>query len=273
MRYSSPADGNKRKINTKECFVDSLNSRNPLDIPDFNTILDKSEDLAKSEFGPTSEAIGNSRGAWYEWLLTVGAMNFCNDTRNNYLLISLPNITSFDFADLYFQKVRGLISDLRKKAEFYSDVSLITSNPDYCIIRKPDWWEPIEMETIDENTLEELDSLYNRFREKCSFTDIVGYLSVKTSLRPDRRLQLAHEGSLMKAIYKHIQTRTWEIGASGLKYYAATMTFNKSDKKALSTLATHSLIDVNTKPESAVDKLFEITTGDQLRKLLDEISP
>ncbi|WP_373695840.1 Cfr10I/Bse634I family restriction endonuclease [Brunnivagina elsteri] len=36
---------------------------------------------------------------------------------------------------------------------------------------------------------------------KCNLKDIIGYASIKTSLRPDRRLQIPHEGSLMKAIY------------------------------------------------------------------------
>lgn len=70
-------------------------------------------------------------------------------------------------------------------------------------------------------TLDKIDNIYRDFIGYAELDDIAGYLSVKTSLRPDRRLQLAHEGSLMKAIYTHLQTRTWTINPKGVKYYGA----------------------------------------------------
>ncbi|MEZ9785078.1 Cfr10I/Bse634I family restriction endonuclease [Vibrio breoganii] len=39
--------------------------------------------------------------------------------------------------------------------------------------------------------------------------EIVGCFSIKTSLRPDCHLQTAHEGSLTRAVYVHLQIRSW----------------------------------------------------------------
>lgn len=94
--------------------------------------------------------------------------------------------------------------------------------------------------------------------------DIAGYLSVKASLRPDRRLQLAHEGSLMKALYTHLQTRTWTINPRGIRYFAASKKISEADIKGLKTVATHSIIDVKSSPQSAVDELFQINTVNEL---------
>ncbi|WP_276607000.1 Cfr10I/Bse634I family restriction endonuclease [Vibrio breoganii] len=38
---------------------------------------------------------------------------------------------------------------------------------------------------------------------------MVGCFSIKTSLRPDCHLQTAHEGSLTRAVYVHLQIRSW----------------------------------------------------------------
>lgn len=75
----------------------------------------------------------------------------------------------------------------------------------------------------------------------------------------------------MKALYRHIQTRQWLIGARGIKFYGMTMRFGKADEKALKTVATHSIVDVLGTPESAVDKLYAVPGGAELDDLLEEI--
>ena len=106
---------------------------------------------------------------------------------------------------------------------------------------------------------------------KCNFEQLVGYISVKTSLRPDRRLQLAHEGSLMKALYVHLQTREWIIEPAGLKYYAISRKVSNADRKALKTVATHSITTVQSKPQSAVDEVFEINSLQDISVLMNDI--
>jgi len=157
-----------------------------------------------------------------------------------------------------------------------SKVELITSNPDFVIIDTDSFDElpaifsqPITSITPD--TLTMIEHAYADFIGTCSFKNIVGYLSVKTSLRPDRRLQIAHEGSLMKALYAHIQTREWIISPKGLKYYAMSMALNNSDKRALKTVATHSILTVNSLPEAAVNEAFMVNSSKTAIKSFKEI--
>jgi hypothetical protein len=105
--------------------------------------------------------------------------------------------------------------------------------------------------------------MYSNFIGEVSLSELVGYISVKMSLRPDRRLQISHEGSLVKAIHAHIVTRKWLLEATPLTYYAITPNPTDADKRALKTVATHSLITVTQKPQAAVDEVNNIDTYEQ----------
>lgn len=155
-----------------------------------------------------------------------------------------------------------------------ANVSLVTSNPDFVILNKkvsivyPNFSGKVK--SHEDISLSK--NLYLQAEHKCEFEDIAGYIGVKTSLRPDRRLQLPHEGSLLKALYRHIQTRDWMLDAVGLKYFCVAMKYSKADRVALKTVATHSVVTVSSKPESAVDELYTVTSGADLRRVFDEIS-
>ncbi|WP_354625312.1 Cfr10I/Bse634I family restriction endonuclease [Psychromonas sp. MME2] len=111
------------------------------------------------------------------------------------------------------------------------------------------------------DSIDKLEKSYQHFIGKCSFENISGYLSVKTTFRPDCRLQLSHEGSLMKATYVHLQTRDWVINPKGLKYYGAATKISDADRRGLRTVATHSILDVQATPQAAVDEVFTINSN------------
>jgi hypothetical protein len=171
----------------------------------------------------------------------------------------------FDISQLYESKLASHIADLKQKVEASANVRLITSNPDFVLIDTTDmvldaqFFAPIAH--FDTTTIEWLEQAYKAFIGKCSLNHVVGYLSVKASLRPDRRLQIAHEGSLMKATYIHLQTREWILNPKGLKYYAASLQLNEADRAALQTVATHSITTVQSLPQAAVDAVFAIDNG------------
>ncbi len=209
-----------------------------------------------------SSALSNSHGDWYEWFIAFTAWNYRIETNSKYLLLILPNKRQFDVSTLYQTKLSEYISDLKSKVSSSSNVELISSNPDFVIIDTSDLELPSEfnekINKISTNTIDMLNLAYKKFIGKCSLNNIHGYLSVKTSFRPDRRLQIAHEGSLMKAIYVHLQTRDWIINPKGLKYFAASTSVGQPDYEALRTVATHSITNVSSKPQAAVDKVFMI---------------
>ncbi|RUO38877.1 restriction endonuclease [Aliidiomarina taiwanensis] len=220
-------------------------------------------------------ALNNARGDWYEWIIGANAWNYRIKKQSPLLILNLPNKKRFDVSKLYQDKFSDQIADLRQKVSESSDVELITSNPDFVIIDTSNielphrFHIPFGRLTVDD--LDLLDTAYQDFIGQCSFDDIRGYFSVKTTFRPDRRLQIPHEGSLMKAIHVHLQTRSWIIDPKALKYYAAATKVNNSDREALKTVATHSITNVSSKPQAAVDDVFVIDSVEQLHDALEVI--
>jgi len=264
------ADG-RRGIDSKVTFIAALNGQAVLSLDTFETVFKTAEDLIRNEYPAVSKgAISNVRGNWYEWLLALGTIEFKNKTPDAHYLLPLPNIRQFDCAKLYSEEIYSYIHDLRIKVKSSSDASLITSNPDFVIVDKgldvhlPD----IVQNELTPQLIEDIDRVYVQLEHKCLLDQLIGYAAAKSSLRPDRRLQIAHEGSLMKALYRHVQTREWLIDARGIKYFAITSTATDADRNALKTIATHSIVDVSSKPEAAVDGLFCVFSGQELETAL-----
>lgn len=223
----------------------------------------------------TTGALSNARGDWYEWMLTIASWNISARYPALNVAIPLPNKTTLQLSTLYIQRLEEKIEDLRRKVEESSTVQLISSNPDFVIIRREladRLFGPITpYATIDVNEIDTLNGLWANLVGECAFEDIVGYLSVKSSLRPDRRLQISHEGSLMKALYVHLQTREWIINPPGLRYYAMATEVKAPDRESLKTVATHSITTVASIPEPAVDEVYEVDSLPSATRAFKEI--
>ncbi len=223
-----------------------------------STILPTTDTQKRSAQG----SLNKIHGDWYEWILATAAWNYRINNKSKYLALLLPNKSRFNVSSLYCPKLFNYLDDLKQKISKESGVNLITSNPDFVLI------DPTGMNLdpkysnlltdYSRSNIIMLDEAYKDFISKCDLNNIVGYLAVKTSFRPDRILQIPHEGSLMKAMYIHLQTRDWVINPKGLKYYAASMKIGPAHHTALNTVATHSITTVLSKPEKAVDQAFEL---------------
>jgi len=254
-----------------KCVVDSV----PENDWDYATCLDEIQSVVLSEESRVqSGAFSNVRGTWFEWMVSIDSYNHWANNDHRLWLLNLPNIRRFDSASLYKTEIYEFVTDLRHKLEESLDIQMITSNPDYVIIdteRLGLEFERKPFVEITKEALEHIDSLYTRIIGKCELDDIVGYFSLKTSLRPDRRLQIAHEGSLTKAIYVHLQTRSWLMEPRGIRYFGGALALSEADVKALKTVATHSITTVMSKPERAVDELFTIKNRAQLGQALNKM--
>lgn len=247
-----------------------------LNTESYSDIIERTDqEVLKVDNLITKNALNKCHGDWYEWLIAITAWNYRLNEGDGFLLLNLPNVSSFDVSSLYENNLFDHINDFKKKVLDSTGASLITSNPDFVIIDATNITLPSVFNTpitnIDEKTIKMIGSACKELIGKCRFSDIKGYLSVKTSLRPDRRLQLAHEGSLMKALYAHLQTREWIINPDGIMYYAATIEAAPADHNALSTIATHTIANVQSKPEAAVDQLFEIDSNITAHKVFERI--
>jgi len=265
MKAIVKQQGSRLQIDSKAAFCELLDHKTPPDTKSFIEII-KDFDRAILQKYPkvTGNALNNVHGDWYEWFIAIAAWNYFVKTKGSFLALMLPNITQFDVVALYEKSLYNLVVDLRNKVYQTASVHLITSNPDFVLIDPKHLSLPEELTKpivkINEDVLTRLESVHSFFTSKCSFDTIVGYVSIKLSLRPDRRLQIPHEGSLMKAIYTHLQTRKWIINPPGLKYYAFTAAATDADKKALKTVATHSITTVLNIPQAAVDDVFVVNS-------------
>lgn len=281
------ADG-KLTINPKNTFVYYFNMHFSIEkcITEMLSEIKKLVYIEAKKLGGEVRdgAINKCNGDWYEWIISLRSIYFCLNNHTQKILVSMPNNRSFDCTTLYKKELSWYIYDLRHKLE-ENHVNLVTSNPDFFIVdtkncpyhlkkNLDEYYNKFRNEFkngITISTIERADHLYNIFINQLELDDIYAYLSVKTTLRPDRRLQLAHEGSLMKALYVHLQTRTWNINAKGIKYYGAATKLSDADVDGLKTAATHSIAAATSNPQSAVDKLFKLDSFYDIDQCLSEI--
>lgn len=266
----------KSQVIKDVAFCTLLNGKLPAKNKPINELIsDFDKEVLKVDKTVTKDALNNVHGDWYEWLLAISAWNYCAENKKANLAVLTPNISQFDIARLYNDKLYNLIEDLREKVLKSSSVQLISSNPDFVIIDRKvvnsliEKIEPIVK--IDQDAIIMIEDSFRKFSGKCDFNDIHGYISVKTSFRPDRRLQIPHEGSLMKAIYTHLQTREWIINPKGIKYFAIATKVGNPDRAALKTVATHSITTVHSVPQAAVDEVFEVNSLQQAQDAFSQI--
>ncbi len=278
MKFLKLLTDGKLQIQKDLAFCSLLDFKLPIATKEISELFEEFDNLILAENNTvTTGALSNTHGDWYEWLIAIAAWNAFVDLKQSHCAILLPNISQFDVAKLYVPTLSFFIDDLRQKVLATDGVKLITSNPDFVVFNaervKARGLKMKKIETINVETISELQSMYKNFIGKCEFEDIEGFIAVKTSLRPDRRLQISHEGSLMKALYVHLQTRQWITNPKGLKYYAIATRIGVADREALKTVATHSITTVQSLPQAAVDEVFEINSlkqaDDSFRKILE----
>ena len=278
---SYSGSGNKYTINPANALIEYSKTIDIYSMPFSDIMIGLKKfinDEATNKGGSISDGSFNKcNGDWYEWLIGIRAIEFFLLNQTNRLLVKMPNASSFDIISIYQKNLSSFIYDLREKLNI-NNVNLITSNPDFLIIDisedKKEYLNilnGISLRNISASTISLVDSIFKYFSGYADLDQITSFLSVKTTFRPDRRLQLAHEGSLMKALYTHLQTRTWNINPRGIRYYAAATSIGPADIIGLKTVATHSITDVKSLPQSAVDEIFRINSVNDVDDCLTQI--
>lgn len=260
-----------------ETFLVGISGQVPTEDQPFDELFGRMDHEVRQRFGNTrslDQALNKIHGDWYEFLLAISAHNVHVRSRSEYIAIELPNKARYDCEKLYKPKYSEFISDLRSKVDVAAGVVLVSSNPDFVILRSELGLNSAtyaEIREVDIGTLESLRSRYHDYNQQCDFEDIAGYLGAKFTLKPDRRLQLAHEGSLMKALYVHLQTREWKLSPPGIRYYAAATQASPADLHGLKTVATHSITSVTSEPQRAVDCVFIINSLREADQMFERI--
>lgn len=275
MSYVTTLSGGKPQLDKSKAFCTLLENRLPDHSRLFTELIGDFDTAITRRYPVSQGSLNNAHGDWYEWLMALAAWNYYAINRESCLSLLMPNITRFDVVRLYTDDLYDLVTDLRRKVESAASVRLITSNPDFVIIDPAGLEIPeifsIPIRELNEDAICQIQHAYEHFIGRCSFENIRGFSSIKFTLRPDRRLQIPHEGSLMKAIYTHLQTRKWIISPKGLKYYAICSDATDADFEALKTVATHSITTVHSMPQAAVDEVFVVNSLNEANTVFEKI--
>lgn len=272
LRYDK---NSKPVINAVGAFLQVLGGALPdAGVPLLDSIKSIETQITSAQKGIAQGAFNNVRGSWFEWLLSIAAWNAHIEDETPYIALPLVKASEFDCSRLYIPALHDMVEHLRTEVR-KSGVELISSNPDMVILNRPEIAATLDLprpiETIDLKVIRSIRHAYKAFIGQCELDHIAGYVSTKTSLRPDRRLQMAHEGSLMKALYVHLQTRQWLTNPPGIKYYGLSAEINAADRAAMQTVATHSITTVASIPQRAVDAVFQVDTMARAREVFGEI--
>jgi hypothetical protein len=215
--------------------------------------------------------INNVRGDWLEQLLAVLFANItAGGTYGNTAIVRLPNAETMPYQELFEPIARTYLSDLYHSLE-QNGISLTMSNPDFvCITNLPDevFARVQGSFTLGMAAIDTLWNAYQEIRGLCDPFHIPFVLTVKTSVRPDRRYQIVHEANVVKALTAHLASRYWNRSLSIPFYALIAGPVSASDREVLRNPVTHTLVQVSWEPVPVVDEVFEIDAIDDVEQIV-----
>jgi Cfr10I/Bse634I restriction endonuclease len=196
-------DGNIR-VNADIAFLE-LYPR--VDNNQINQVSDKISDLIKDlslkQFKklPSSGSLNNCKGRWNEFSFFYSAHLSILENTNDLYLVKLGNESSLKFWEIYSELSRKSFEDFLREIG-KKKIFVRCSTPDFVLIKRnilnsiPDY--------SDINFFSYLKDLYKQIINKCEPSDIISFISLKTSNRPDRRYQILYEANITKYASKYI---------------------------------------------------------------------
>lgn len=272
----------------------------PEETKTFQEIIKSLEDLTKWIYArhnlpnPSSQSYGNSTGNWTEYVFAASVWNIFaeinrrKDSEFYYVYVKLPknNSISNRWYSLLVDTVRTVINNFDRDNSNPSIAQsghdrfiLFSSNPDAVILKyKKNFITglglPYNLEdsinSLSENNIQMFDNMFSSLANSVTPSEnLVAFLSVKSSVRGDRRYQFVHEGDSAKATLMYIATRGADPGFSQMRvaeflnniFYSIVFgNISQEDYQmaniAMSACVSSPLMD----PVWAIDKMFECKT-------------
>lgn len=255
---------------------------------------------------PSSQSLGNCHGLWTEYLFdaiswnTLSEFNKHSKSGKYYIYVKLPNRKdtdkASDSASVFWTNLLGeeasnriqvkkdmLDESATRKAREKITVKLESSNPDAVILclNSSDCsglLDPTKaIDNLSLKTQEELDSIFEKCKGKVvDASQIISFLSVKTSTRPDRRYQFILEGNSTKGLYAIACDPDNDLKYGALmknRFFAFTLQEKKdADHTALDGLIMFaSLFNEAVGPAYAIDKLYDCSALSDVAEKIQEI--
>lgn len=229
---------------------------------------------ANARFGSGSDGqlrggINNARGEWLEYMLKFIFWNVCATFDGNpTIIVKLPNSAQLNFRDLYEIKAKSYLDQLFDSLQ-RQGMDMQMSNPDFvCVTNLPDAVKDLlEPMSITEQNADILNSLYTKLVGECDADSVPFVLTVKASLRPDRRYQIVHEANVVKSLVAHLAGRFWQRDLATAFYAMVASRVSPGDRNALRNPATHTLVQVSWLPVPVVDDVYQINTVEQIQEI------
>lgn len=150
---------------------------------------------------PSTGSLNNCRGRWNEFSFLLSSHTSILENTKDIYLVKMPNESSIKFWEIYTRESRivyeKLIFELKNK-----EIFIRCSNPDFVLIKR----RVVEKFIPDEedDLLYNLKRIYRNIKNKCEPSDVIAFISLKTSNRPDRRYQILYEANITKYASKYI---------------------------------------------------------------------
>ena len=217
-----------------------------------------------------SGGVNNSRGEWLEYVLKLIFWNAAVEFNGSKtIIVKLPNAAQLQFRDLYEHRAKGYLDELfASLANRGMDMQM--SNPDFlCVTNLA---EDIDLSSkpvvVSEDAAESLNTAYQKLLGLCSADSVPFVLTVKTSVRPDRRYQIVHEANVVKSLVAHLAGRFWQQDLYTAFYAMIASNVSNSDRNALRNPATHTLVQVNWTPVPLVDEVYQIDSVEGVQDII-----
>ncbi len=217
-----------------------------------------------------SGGINNTRGEWFENILKLIFWNVAIEfDKAKTLILKLPNASQLSFHNLYEQRANGYLTELFASLRDRG-IEMTMSNPDFvCITNLTDDIDiPSDSVSVSEELLKQLDVAYQKLLGRCSADSIPFVLTVKTSLRSDRRYQIVHEANVVKSLVAHLAGRFWQQNLYTAFYAMIASNVSAGDRNALRNPATHTLVQVNWTPVPLVDEVYQIDSVEDVQEII-----
>jgi Cfr10I/Bse634I restriction endonuclease len=211
---------------------------------------------------PSGGSLNNCKGRWNEFSFTYSAHSSILEQAKDLYLVKLGNESSLKFWEIYSKKSRQDFEELLVKLKD-KNIFIRCSTPDFVLVKK-NLLKNIPRYS-DSNFFESLKILHKEILNRCEPSDIVSFISLKTSNRPDRRYQILYEANITKYASKYIHTSHFPLR------FDAIGESNDSDSEVFSAPLLCDLKKLNAHdPEStsvihsAIDSDVNIYTKDDM---------
>ena len=272
----------------------------PEETDSFESIIESLKDATKETYirhnlkEPSPAAYGNCTGRWDECICaatvwnTFAEINRRKDSEFYYVYVKLPEYRNeaTRWHSLLVEPIRTVINNFDRDCTSpliadsgHDGFILFSSNPDAVILkfRKEKIAElgvhynfEESVTNLSENNIHMFDNMFNLLGNSVVPSEnLVAFLSVKSSLRSDRRYQFVHEGDSTKATLMFIATRGADSGFAQMRvseflnnlFYAIVFdNISQVDYQmaniAMSACVSSPLMD----PVWTIDKMYECKT-------------